>query len=628
MFGAARRRGKNKNKAEVESLDHLALEKFEEIVSMLIDAGYYRARIETLSMFDRCIGGLCWAITASGVAVDVEILFEENMDLGRKVQLSEDVCNALQGMKCPSPLLAHQVQGHDFPAIYPVMKWLIKMVVATRDTRARIVRDYAHHYFGKSYEWPEEFKRDDSFLEVVVSEYHNRRSMKRPKNMWESKDGTELSEDLAVQACLLEYGEQVGSSEFTDIGDFEVQDASASPTAGSSTLSAFERKFAKMEAQEESKRQEAMEAAMQQQQQMLQQMSAAGDKAMNRGAVGNIVMQEGDLISNATAKYNAEVAETRRLMEEREPLTRRGRAAAFKRRQAGILRQLKAAKLKLKVASARRAKVKERYDKVKALFDDAKKYNARIVLETKKLEKLEAKEEYADNLARLKELIMINESLKQQEKSFKENCRRQQKEFQATISALTDGTGNDADINRLLEIEDMFNEVSSKYAKGRQLIAKKNRDIQTLLRKIDGVPTRAELMQYERRFVELNDQMAANLEETRKYFAKYNTLNETRQLLESEATLIQSINDNFQKAMKSKTQKEQFLQSCRSTIKTLAQKKRQQEGTLATMKQEVDKLAESHQVIIDKQRKYFKAVRSFQEACDENERLTNLLEDA
>lgn len=64
-------------------------------------------------------------------------------------------------------------------------------------------------------------------------------------------------------------------------------------------------------------------------------------------------------------------------------------------------------------------------------------------------------------------------------------------------------------------------QVTSKYTKGRQLIAKKNRDIQTLLRKIDGVPTRAELMQYERRFVELNDQMAANLEETRKYFAKY-----------------------------------------------------------------------------------------------------------
>ena len=155
-------------------------------------------------------------------------------------------------------------------------------------------------------------------------------------------------------------------------------------------------------------------------------------------------MQEGDLINSATAEYNASVAETKRLMEEREPLTKRGRAAAFKRRQAGILRQLKAAKLKAKVAKARKDKVKvffffvwphrccphvvlstehafltrkvdhvvftccglsqERFDKVKAMFDEAKKYNERIVSETKKLEALESKEEYADNLARLKEV--------------------------------------------------------------------------------------------------------------------------------------------------------------------------------------------------------------------------------
>ena len=33
----------------------------------------------------KCIGGLCWAITASDVAVEIDILFEENMDLGRKM---------------------------------------------------------------------------------------------------------------------------------------------------------------------------------------------------------------------------------------------------------------------------------------------------------------------------------------------------------------------------------------------------------------------------------------------------------------------------------------------------------------------------------------------------------------
>jgi hypothetical protein len=38
---------------------------FESIVSLLLEAGYYRARIATLSEFDKAVGGLCWAITTS-----------------------------------------------------------------------------------------------------------------------------------------------------------------------------------------------------------------------------------------------------------------------------------------------------------------------------------------------------------------------------------------------------------------------------------------------------------------------------------------------------------------------------------------------------------------------------------
>jgi len=38
---------------------------FESIVALLLDAGYYRARIATLSEFDKAVGGLCWAITTS-----------------------------------------------------------------------------------------------------------------------------------------------------------------------------------------------------------------------------------------------------------------------------------------------------------------------------------------------------------------------------------------------------------------------------------------------------------------------------------------------------------------------------------------------------------------------------------
>ena len=147
----------------------------------------------------------------------------------------------------------------------------------------------------------------------------------------------------------------------------------------------FERKFAKLTAKDEKDRKAQIDLQMQQEEILIQvnvpflyfwifrifkrfecdflaqQMSVATDskKGVRTGDVGRIVAQQKSEISTAAAKYNAEVAETRwderqrppaglplicrarrRLMEEREPRTRRGRAAAFKRRKAGVLRQI------------------------------------------------------------------------------------------------------------------------------------------------------------------------------------------------------------------------------------------------------------------------------------------------
>ena len=100
----------------------LQITKFASTIEDLLKAGYFRAGITSLSLFDRVIGGLCWCITSSGVAVDVDILFRENMDIGQKVSLSEKVVVACREMKCPFPLQANQIsQCNDFGALLPVI---------------------------------------------------------------------------------------------------------------------------------------------------------------------------------------------------------------------------------------------------------------------------------------------------------------------------------------------------------------------------------------------------------------------------------------------------------------------------------------------------------------------------
>jgi hypothetical protein len=75
----------------------------------------------------------------------------------------------------------------------------------------------------------------------------------------------------------------------------------------------------------------------------------------------------------------------------------------------------------------------------------------------------------------------------------------------AALNALT--TSEEA--GRLAEIERRHGEMSTQVERMRLYLAAKTQETAKFHRQIDDVPTRSELIQYERRFVELFDQVAA-----------------------------------------------------------------------------------------------------------------------
>ena len=60
---------------------------------------------------------------------------------------------------------------------------------------------------------------------------------------------------------------------------------------------------------------------------------------------------------------------------------------------------------------------------------------------------------------------------------------------------------------RIAKIDAMFKADKKKYDKVRKVLASRNQDIARIRRKMDGYPSRAELLQYEKRFVELYAQV-------------------------------------------------------------------------------------------------------------------------
>ena len=81
---------------------------------------------------------MCWAITGSNYDIDLE--FEDDLNRGQKVRLSEKVVQSLIQMECPLQLFPHQISGCDFENLLPVMRWLIKKLKESRDQRGQITR--------------------------------------------------------------------------------------------------------------------------------------------------------------------------------------------------------------------------------------------------------------------------------------------------------------------------------------------------------------------------------------------------------------------------------------------------------------------------------------------------------
>jgi hypothetical protein len=93
---------------------------------------------------------------------------------------------------------------------------------------------------------------------------------------------------------------------------------------------------------------------------------------------------------------------------------------------------------------------------------------------------LESNAENKDVLQRLKQLVFLNESLKQQEGDFKSSCVQQRAALLTLMKELKAGE-HDEETKRLVEIERLHAGDLAKLSRIRQVLAKKNQEIATVI---------------------------------------------------------------------------------------------------------------------------------------------------
>ncbi|KAG7204854.1 hypothetical protein KM043_005254 [Ampulex compressa] len=560
--------------------DEEQIKKFQDIIDLLVAAGYFRARIKGLSNFDKVIGGMTWCIESCNFDVDVDLLFRENLTIGQKISLTEKIVVMLPKMNCPHRIEPHQIQGLDCIHIYPVIQWLVKRSMETREEMADFVRSFALNQFEKKHTFS-----DDSNTGAIVKEnlIRNIRAVKKtyePRRLFKHKDKSTKDESTKFFSTLLEYDTPLYDS------------PKKSPAAVTNDIKDSEQKGG---SSNEKKIAEEITSDMA----VIEESSVR----LSVNTVGNIVGIQAQEIAKAAEKY-ATVSET-----EENGIT--GTPAVL----LALQKQKTALQKRVRKLTKERDSLSIKVSELTERTNDSLEKRQGIEQSFKKAQEIGI-DENDSILKRLEELLLVHDGLKEQEHSFREQCKSDLNLLRGMLQEIETGAPDEEE-NRLKEYEDQKEAVT----RARLQLAKKNRAIASLTRQLDDVPGRSELTQYQRRFMELYNQVSAKHKETKQYYTLYNTLDDTKLYLTKELSLLNSIQDNYNEAMASASGKEQFLKQFEAIVAGIKRNKAKVEKRCADEKNRRDALCRQLATLIEQLRKYVAAVRQLTIECRKNEAL-------
>ncbi|XP_075685095.1 coiled-coil domain-containing protein 93 isoform X3 [Rhinoderma darwinii] len=550
--------------------------KLVEILELLVAAGYFRARIKGLSPFDKVVGGMTWCITTCNFDVDVDLLFQENSTIGQKIALTEKIVSVLPKMKCPHRLEPHQIQGLDFIHIFPVIQ-----DAEFISRRGKAVKT----------------------LNETFDIYKPCRRYKRQEDAVELTD-----EDSRVHSTLLEYGRRYGTSKPGKMEKPEDQKLALPSGSVKGDIKDEE----ELQAQEELRIKTLMTGM------------AAMDLEQGRltaSTVGQIVGLQSCEIKQMVSEYAEKQSE---LSAEERP-EHMGPAQQHRRKLAALNKQITQRTKVLEQWKLKSSELQSECENAKKKLSEVINYSEKLDEEMLVLEKLESTAD-PSILQKLRALVAMNESLKSQEQQFRAHCREEMTRLQQNIETLNaEMAESGEEEERSSLFEQQHRAEREKLQKIRLLLARRNREIAILQRKIDEVPSRAELTQYQKRFIELYGQVSATHKETKQFFTLYNTLDDKKLYLEKEVNLLNSIHDNFQQAMASSGTREQFLRQMEQIVDGIRQNRNKMEKKKQENKMRRDQLNDEYLEMLEKQRLYFKTVKEFKEECRRNEVLLSKL---
>lgn len=591
------------------------LQYYTDIVKILLKNGYNRVNSK-ISEFDKIIGGLCWGITFVDVDVDVDILFQENLTTGERIKLSEIIVHVLRKMQCPVQIQAHQIQGgvggSDYKAIFPVVAWLMKKHETHKEETHFHKRKLSTLQFSKVFTIKDELQplQPSKYLSKIIDMNNPRRIMRRTSYF----DSTKLlSEKLIVQSCLLEFGEtvqQTGSEFWFSTTSLSSRVQKIKAGRHLTETSSFESKLAQVQ-KEAIYEFEALDAlAQEEEKELLKVMQDAGTGDFVQD---EIIIEGLQSVGMAASAYEARMSEIQKEIEQDLLNGKLGPCAAARRRRQYLEERKANLSIQMRSMQEQHHASISRQCVMQQAIQEAKDYHMQLERQLVKLMSLEAACVHQSELRELQRLLGLRDRLAGEEKQFGQAVEQRKVELIDVIQKL------ECTVDGLGDIEKVHANTCARYGKLRELIADASADVSGYARALDEIPTQSELLQYERRFTELYLQVSWKLDETRKYFDLYNSLDSTLKYLKKEVKLLDNIGESFDQSLRSAKHRDEFLSQFQTIVAGVEELLRRQQAQTAAKQTALNESKISYQQRLEARRKYVSAVQELKLECDKNE---------
>uniref|UniRef100_A0A914VHC9 Coiled-coil domain-containing protein 93 n=1 Tax=Plectus sambesii TaxID=2011161 RepID=A0A914VHC9_9BILA len=548
-----------------------------ETVELLTAAGYFRARIKGLTAFDKVVGGMVWCISLCNFDVDVDLLYSENSTIGQKIALTERIVKVLPKLKCPHTIEPHQIQGLDFIHIFPVVQWLVKKAIIAKEEIGDQVQQLAVYQFDSKHRLPEEELRDKAQAKSIAVQ-KNLKHSNDPKRIYKKRPNLVLDdESQRVHCTLLEYGWK---------GKASVSESDSSEKGKKATTSDSPNK-------------------QEQTTDLLGKLHEVGENELKLSAATVASLIDTENIQKMAEHYAKETKGIPRGTESGGPLT-----------VDDLRGQIADVELLIETLQKGDSELLERIESERSLYEGVRQQEEQLEAEAARVAELESNVD-REMAERLRELMAEHDVIRQKEREFKEKCRRELTEMDAEIDRLEQPFQVTED--RTAAVAE-HSAAADELQRRRLELADLNRKVAALQRRIDEVPSQTELNQYQKRFLELYNQVASKHRETKQFYTLHNTLLDVKAYMKREIDLLDNIY-NVQGLATQESYKRSFVQNLEDILTGVKQNKTKVDRRQAEEKMKRDIHRDNYQEMLDKQRLYYKTVKDFQDECKRNEEL-------